>query len=108
MRMVTSRKDGNFSIFKAQQTNSYNMRWIFGFIMLWSMTVQAQDKSELNLNVETASRLAKLALKCVDQEYPNKLNQVISGPEDYKVLSNCIPFFTVVSIGIRRCTGIGC
>ncbi|MEM7102483.1 MAG: DUF2891 domain-containing protein [Bacteroidota bacterium] len=35
------------------------------------------DKGQLTLTVEGATHFAKLALKCIDQEYPNKLNQTL-------------------------------
>ena len=36
----------------------------------------------LSLDSAEASRFAKLALKCVRQEYPNKLDHVMSGPQE--------------------------
>src|SRR3954468_20736399 len=36
----------------------------------------------LSLDASAASHFAKLALKCVRQEYPNKLDHVMSGPEE--------------------------
>jgi len=36
----------------------------------------------LSLDSSEASRFAKLALKCVRQEYPNKLDHVMSGPQE--------------------------
>ena len=36
----------------------------------------------LSLDSSEASRFAQLALKCVRQEYPNKLDHVMSGPEE--------------------------
>ena len=34
------------------------------------------------LDLAQANRLASLPIDCIEQEYPNKLNQTISGDED--------------------------
>ena len=34
------------------------------------------------LDIEQANRLAELPIACVEQEYPNKLNQTLSGDAD--------------------------
>jgi len=47
------------------------------------LMAQAQaPKSELALDPARASHFAKLALKCVRQEYPNKLDHVMNGPSE--------------------------
>ena len=42
--------------------------------------IEASDPVELSL--EQAEKLAALPLACINVEYPNKLNQTLSGPED--------------------------
>ena len=45
------------------------------------------------LNIEIANTLVELPLKCMDQEYPNKLNQVIGSGEDLKSPRQLHPAF---------------
>jgi hypothetical protein len=49
--------------------------------------------SATTLTRETASRFAKLALKHVTREYPNKLDHVLNGPLDLKEPSDLHPVF---------------
>lgn len=46
-------------------------------------SAQAQE-AELVLTDTVADRFAAMALKCVRQEYPNKLDHVLNGPEEVK------------------------
>lgn len=47
--------------------------------------IQIGDKKiSLVLDIPQANRLAALPLKCMDQEYPNKLGQVLGSAEDLK------------------------
>lgn len=48
---------------------------------------------DLNLDAAEAGRFAKLALKCVRQEYPNKLDHVMSGPEEVRSPKELHPSF---------------
>jgi hypothetical protein len=45
--------------------------------------VMGQEKM-INLDLETASRLARIPMACLNKEYPNKLNQVLGNMEDLK------------------------
>jgi hypothetical protein len=45
------------------------------------------------VDVEVATRFARLALACVHKEYPNKVAHVLSGPTDAKVPSKLTPAF---------------
>ncbi len=45
---------------------------------------QPARAGELTLDAATAGRFAALPLKCVKQEYPNKLDHVMAGPEEVK------------------------
>ena len=47
----------------------------------------------LSLDSAEASRFAKLALKCVRQEYPNKLDHVMAGPPDVQAPKALHPSF---------------
>jgi len=47
----------------------------------------AQNKTNLKiprLTLEEANRLSKLPLKCMNNEFPNRLGQTLGGPEDLK------------------------
>ena len=48
------------------------------FIFLFPFLLSAQEHSKLTLTKDQASYLAKLPLKCLQQEYPNKLGQVLN------------------------------
>jgi len=54
--------------------------FIFGMVLMASIKVCvcAQNGTQLMLNIEEANRLAALPLKCLQQEYPNKLNQTLA------------------------------
>ena len=45
------------------------------------------------LDPATADRFAKLALSCIDREYPNKPEQVMEGPADVKAPRDFHPAF---------------
>ncbi len=47
----------------------------------------------LKLTKEQAEDLAELPLTCIDQEYPNKLNQVIAGDQDLRSPESLHPAF---------------
>ncbi|MDN5204831.1 DUF2891 domain-containing protein [Fulvivirgaceae bacterium BMA10] len=51
------------------------------------------SKGSLKLNVKGASHFAKLALTCIQKEYPNKLNQVLGGDIDLGRPSELHPVF---------------
>lgn len=41
-----------------------------------------EPSKTVHLSLEEANRLAQLPLNCIEVEYPNKLNQTLSGPKD--------------------------
>ncbi len=51
------------------------------------------DVSAQSLTLEQAERLVALPLKCADQEYPNKLGQVLDSKEDLKSPQELHPAF---------------
>ncbi len=51
------------------------------------------QKASLLLNTEQANRLAALPLKCLQQEYPNKLGQVLNDAEELKNPKQLHPAF---------------
>ncbi len=51
------------------------------------------DQKIQQLTVETASRFAKMALRCLHKEFPNKLDHVINEPEDVKRPKELHPAF---------------
>ncbi|PWJ43385.1 DUF2891 domain-containing protein [Sediminitomix flava] len=81
------------------------MRFLFfiSFIFLVACTStpqkqQEEEKTEVEtlsstLSIEQANRLSKLPLKCMDQEYPNKLSQTLASAEDLKSPKELHPAF---------------
>jgi hypothetical protein len=59
---------------------------IFLFVFL-------SDVFSQTLSQEQAQRLAQLPLKCLEQEYPNKLNQVLADEKDLESPKNLHPAF---------------
>ena len=59
--------------------------------LLLSQAPTAATPSQLD--VAAASRFARLALACVQQEYPNKIAHVLNGPEDVKAPHELAPAF---------------
>lgn len=51
------------------------------------------EQPELDLTAEQALRLSKLPLKCLQQEYPNKLGQVLNSAEELKSPAQLHPTF---------------
>ena len=45
-------------------------------------TAMLTNQDPITLTLEQANNLAQLALDCINTQYPNKLNQTLSGPED--------------------------
>ena len=57
------------------------------------MTIPMAVAMALSLQMTEAARFAGLALKCVRQEYPNKLDHVMSGPEEVRSPRELHPSF---------------
>jgi hypothetical protein len=51
------------------------------------------NPESIELNLEMANKLSRLAFNCIDQEYPNKLGQVLGGNEDLKPPKELRPAF---------------
>ncbi|TNF28834.1 MAG: DUF2891 domain-containing protein [Deltaproteobacteria bacterium] len=76
---------------------------LFGivFVLFVSCVIQEGEGSEkmsgpedrMRLNFDEANILAELPLRCVDQEYPNKLNQVIGDDNDLQSPEELHPAF---------------
>jgi len=52
-----------------------------------------QEEKPIPLTPETAQKLAQLPLKCIDQEYPNKLGQVLNNDQELKSPAELHPVF---------------
>jgi hypothetical protein len=59
------------------------MAWGLGLVLMLGLGLQAQPV-DLDLTDAAADRFAGLALKCVRQEYPNKLDHVMNGAGEVK------------------------
>ena len=66
------------------------------------------DESSLALTKERASAFARLALRGLTEEYPNKPEHVMDGPGDVKAPPACTRRSTAASTGTRRSTATGC
>lgn len=74
------------------------------FFLLILLTKWGYGQIEsLELNLETAEKLASLPLHCIEQEYPNKLNQVLTdsthlqGPKDlHPIFYGCFDWHSSV------------
>ncbi|XOV66027.1 MAG: DUF2891 domain-containing protein [Fluviicola sp.] len=81
--------------------------WLVAIVAVFSCENQEHDNSKhktselksfttekpLQLTRLQAEELAQLPLTCIDQEYPNKLNQVIAGNEDLRSPKSLHPAF---------------
>jgi hypothetical protein len=54
---------------------------------------EQKNTSDLSLTLEQAERLASLPLKCLQQEYPNKLGQVLNNSDELKSPKTLHPAF---------------
>jgi len=61
-------------------------------VLLFGMAMPGSAEDE-TLTLEQASRLAQLPLKGLQQEYPNKLEHVMNGPEEVRAPSELHPVF---------------
>lgn len=63
-----------------------------GTALLASATLAAQPKPTA-LNPALADKFARLALACIDKEYPNKISHVLNSPADVKAPHELTPAF---------------
>src|SRR5689334_16877660 len=69
------------------------MKEIILALLCLSLTAAAPPTSPLSLDLPTAERFARLALACVDKEYPNKLSHVLSSDGDVAPPRKLTPAF---------------
>lgn len=76
------------------------MKYLLPFLLLLSCTgkkvnlIKVEKKAtNLSLTIEQAERLSSLPLKCLQQEYPNKLGQVLNNDNEVKSPKNLHPAF---------------
>jgi len=67
------------------------MRVSFGLSILWMFAVQAFAASDFD--ARAAERFAKLALACVEKEYPNKISHVLNSDTDVAPPHKLTPAF---------------
>jgi Protein of unknown function (DUF2891) len=74
---------------------------LFGILLVVCACQNSESKpneplkieNRLTLDLKEANRLVKLPLQCIDNEFPNKLGQVIGSPEDLKSPKSLHPAF---------------
>ncbi len=77
----------------------FKFRWAISLVFLFLIAepFQAMDNNsksdELKLSREQASRFARLALKCIRQEYPNKLDHVMNDAGEVRSPRSLHPAF---------------
>ena len=75
------------------------LKYIFPLLILVSCTSKKNTSSQksnrlnLDLTIQQAERLSSLPLKCLQQEYPNKLGQVLNNNSEVKSPKNLHPAF---------------
>lgn len=76
------------------------VKYFFPLLLLFSCTEKEETFLEriekrisLELTIQQAERLASLPLKCIQQEYPNKLGQVLNNSSEIKSPKNLHPAF---------------
>jgi hypothetical protein len=81
--------------FEAKSSFMRFKTYILGTIIsvLFAVSGWAQPQSNSILNLEEANRLAALPLKCLQQEYPNKLNQTLANPTELQGPRDLHPAF---------------
>jgi len=70
--------------------------FLAGILALASLTAAAQTKPAPpapGLSAASANKFARLALACVDKEYPNKIAHVLNSPADIKAPHELTPAF---------------
>ena len=78
------------------------MKSTIALLLLTYSSLFAQE-----LSLEKANHLASLPLKCLQQEYPNKLQQLLVNSSEIAAPKTLHPAFMVVLIGILRYMDIG-
>ena len=66
---------------------------VFWTICLTGFSTIAQDNNKFDITLEQAERLVALPLKCSEQEYPNKLQQVLNSKKELGEPSDLHPAF---------------
>jgi hypothetical protein len=81
---------------KINKIHGGKMKRLFTFclvICFWLSSSAGQNKNGLNLDFNVASGFAKLALKCIQKEYPNKLDHVMNDASEVEPPSKLHPAF---------------
>jgi hypothetical protein len=66
-------------------------RFLLSLFLFGALHLRAQN--DLQFTVEQAEHLAQLPLKCLQQEYPNKLGQVLNNEQELRSPANLHPIF---------------
>ena len=71
-------------------------------------TATEQEDAAPGFDEKAAERFAKLALACVEKEYPNKISHVLNSDADVAPPQKLTPAFYGCYDWHSRCTDIGC
>jgi hypothetical protein len=86
--------------------------FVIALIALGAVSTTAQvnkpESHDVSLTQSQASHFARLALRCVAREYPNKPEHVLNDAGDVKNPKALHPLFTAVTTGTLPSTVIGC
>jgi hypothetical protein len=63
------------------QRSAFNLFYVASILCI---TIAEGQETSIDLDLITASQLAKIPLGCIQKEYPNKLNQVLGDESDLK------------------------
>jgi hypothetical protein len=66
-------------------------RFLVSLFLFVAILLNAQE--DLQFTIDQADRLAQLPLKCLQQEYPNKLGQVLNNEQELRSPSSLHPIF---------------
>src|SRR5437867_2712109 len=66
--------------------------WVLALLLIPSLSIAAENSTP-NFDVHAAERFAKLALACVEKEYPNKISHVLNSDADVAPPRKLTPTF---------------
>ncbi|MGE5341698.1 MAG: DUF2891 domain-containing protein [Candidatus Omnitrophota bacterium] len=71
----------------------FRVLFLFLFLSASVVTLYATDSQPLKLDKERASKFAQMAMRCVEKEFPNKMDHVLAGEKDVLTPKTLHPSF---------------